>query len=97
MSKTILFPVGDRVLVKRKEVEEKSAGGIILTKDAQEKEQQGEIILVGELIHQKNLLISGVIAHFGQYAGTNIKHEGEVFTILKESDILAVTVGDDRV
>lgn len=97
MSKTILFPVGDRVLVKRKEKEDKSAGGIILSKEAQETEQQGEIILVGELIQQKHILKAGVMAHFGQYAGTNIKHEGEVFVLLKESDILAVTVGDDRV
>ena len=97
MSKTILFPVGDRVLVKRKEVEQTSAGGIILSKEAQETEQQGEIILVGELVKQKNILQEGAIAHFGQYAGTNIKHNGEVFVLLKESDVLAVTMEDDRV
>ena len=93
MSKTILFPVGDRVLVKRKEKEDKSAGGIILSKEAQETEQQGEIIKVGSLVQQKSILQAVVIAHFGQYAGTNIQHNGEVFVILKESDILAVTAG----
>ncbi len=90
-----LRPLDDRVVVKRLEAEEKTAGGIILPDNAQEKPQKGSVIAVGE----GKLLDSGKratpdvkkgdIILFGKYAGTEVKVEGEEYLIMRESDILA--------
>jgi chaperonin GroES len=89
-------PLGDRVLVKRLEAEEKTAGGIVLPDTAKEKPKQGKVIAVGE----GRTLESGEIAPvqvkkgnvvlFGSFAGTEVKVDGEEYLLMPESDILAV-------
>jgi len=90
-----LRPLDDRVVVRRLEAEEKTAGGIILPDNAQEKPQKGKVIAVGA----GKLLDSGARATpdvkagdtviFGRYSGTEVKVEGEEYVIMRESDILA--------
>ena len=94
--KTVIRPLGDRVLVQRMEAEDKTAGGILLPESAKEKPKEGKVIAVGE----GKLLDNGSRAAlqvkeqdrviFSSYAGTEIKVEGEDYLILDESDILAV-------
>jgi len=86
----------DRVIVKRIEEEEKTAGGIIIPDTAKEKPQQGKIIAVG----QGSMLENGQIIPmtvkegdrilFGKYAGTDIQIDGEEHLIMREDDILAI-------
>ena len=89
-------PLGDRVLVKRIEAAEKTAGGIVLPDAAKEKPKEGEIVAVGE----GKLLDSGKRSElqlkvgdrvlFSSYAGTEVKIDGEEYVIMREEDILAV-------
>ena len=89
-------PLGDRVLVKRVEEEEKTKGGIIIPDTAKEKPQEGEIVAVGpggrdeagKLISID--LKSGDRVLFGKWSGTEVKIEGEDLLIMKESDIMGV-------
>jgi len=88
-------PLGDRVLVKRSDEEETTAGGIVLPGSAAEKPSQGEILAVGPgrvLDSGETQGVSvkvGDIIVFGQYAGNNtVKVDGEELLILSESDIL---------
>ena len=88
-------PLHDRVVVRRMEEETTSAGGIVLPGSAAEKPTQGEIVAVGN----GQVTDSGVRAldvkvgdtvMFGQYAGTEIKVDGEELLIMSENDIVAV-------
>ncbi len=89
-------PLYDNVLVKRKEEEEMSAGGIVLPGSAKEKPNQGEIMAVG----QGSLLDSGDtrpltvkvgdIVVFGQYSGNAIKVDGDELIIMRENEIYGV-------
>ncbi|MBU1888326.1 MAG: co-chaperone GroES [Candidatus Omnitrophica bacterium] len=89
-------PLGDRVLVKRLEAEEKTKGGIVLPDSAKEKPQKGEIVAVGK----GRVLESGKIEPlevkkgdkvlFGKYAGNEVSYKEEEYLILKEEDILAI-------
>ncbi len=81
-------PLNDRVLVKVKMEEEKTAGGIYIPQTAQEKTQQGTVLAVGDSQDIKVKVNDHVI--FDKYAGTTIKLEGEEQLILKSQDILAV-------
>ena len=88
-------PLGDKLLVRRGEEEETSAGGIVLPGSAAEKPSQGEVLAVGPGRTLDNGEISeipvkvGDIIVFGQYAGSNtIKVDGEELLILSESDLL---------
>ena len=89
-------PLHDRVLVRRVEAEEKTAGGIIIPDTAKEKPQEGEIIAVGpggRDDHRKLIPIdlkSGDRVLFGKWSGTEVKVDGEDLLIMKESDILGV-------
>ncbi|MBU4149362.1 MAG: co-chaperone GroES [Candidatus Omnitrophica bacterium] len=88
--------MGDRVLVKRLEAEEKTKGGIVLPDSAKEKPQKGEIVAVGK----GRVLESGKIEPlevkkgdkvlFGKYAGNEVSYKEEEYLILKEEDILAI-------
>ena len=86
-------PLHDKVLVKRTEEEEKSAGGIVLPGSATEKPSQGEVIAVGPGKKSENGDVSpvgvavGDTVIFGQYGGNEIKIDGEEYLILSESDI----------
>ena len=89
-------PLHDKVLVKRTEEEEKSAGGIVLPGSATEKPSQGEVVAVGPGKKSENGDIApvgvavGDTVIFGQYGGNEIKIDGDEYLILSESDIFGV-------
>ena len=83
-------PLGDRVVIKRLEAEEKTASGIILPGQAKEKPQMAEVVAVGPGTEDiKMELAVGDMVIFSQYAGTEVKFEGEEYTIMAQRDILA--------
>jgi chaperonin GroES len=92
-------PLHDRVLVRRVESEEKTAGGLIIPDSAKEKPQEGEVIACGEGARKDSgeLIPMAVKAGdkilFGKWSGTEVKIDGEDLLIMKESDILGVIVG----
>lgn len=92
-------PLNDRILVKRLESEERTAGGIIIPDTAKEKPAQGQIIAVGpgKLNDQGQRVAPNVSAGdkvlFSKYGGTDVKLDGEDFLILREDDILGVIEG----
>ncbi|MBI3830671.1 MAG: co-chaperone GroES [Planctomycetes bacterium] len=91
-----ITPLGDKILVKRLEAEEKTAGGIVLPDTAKEKPKEGKVIALGS----GKLLDDGKRGHFqvkkgdrilfASYAGTEVKVEGEEFILMPEEDVLAV-------
>ena len=89
-------PLGDRVLVRRVEEEEKTRGGIIIPDTAKEKPQEGEVIAVGPGARDETGKVqpldvkSGDRILFGKWSGTEVKLEGQDLLIMKESDILGV-------
>jgi chaperonin GroES len=89
-------PLHDRVLVRRVEAEEKTAGGIIIPDSAKEKPAEGEIVSVGSGTRAENGTITpldvkaGDRVLFGKWSGTEVKVNGEDLLIMKESDILGV-------
>ena len=89
-------PLHDRVLVRRVEAEEKTAGGIIIPDTAKEKPQEGEVIAVGQGARDETGKLvpldvkKGDRILFGKWSGTEVKVDGEELLIMKESDILGV-------
>jgi chaperonin GroES len=89
-------PLHDRVVVRRIDAEEKTAGGIIIPDTAKEKPQEGEIVAAGPGARtEKGELIpldvkAGDRILFGKWSGTEVKIDGEDLLIMKESDILGV-------
>ena len=89
-------PLHDRVVVKRVDAEEKSAGGIIIPDTAKEKPSEGEIIAVGPGGRDENGklipidLKTGDRVLFGKWSGTEVKIDGVDYLIMKESDIMGV-------
>ena len=96
-------PLHDRVVVKRIDAEEKTAGGIIIPDTAKEKPQQGEVIAVGPGGRdEKGKLIpldvkAGDLVLFGKWSGTEVKIDGEELLVMKESDIMGVLEKGQRV
>jgi chaperonin GroES len=92
-------PLHDRVVVRRLEAEEKTAGGIIIPDTAQEKPMEGEVVAVGPGardetgklvpldVKEKDRIL------FGKWSGTEVKLDGEELLIMKESDIMGIIVG----
>jgi len=80
-------PLGERVLLKQQESEEKTAGGLYIPDNAKEKPQEAEVIAVGEEVKE---ISAGDKVLYGKYAGTEITHDGETFLIMKSEDVLAV-------
>jgi chaperonin GroES len=89
-------PLHDRVVVRRIDTEEKSAGGIIIPDTAKEKPQQGEVVAVGPGARDETGTVvpldvkPGDRVLFGKWSGTEVKIEGNELLIMKESDILGV-------
>ena len=89
-------PLHDRVLVRRVEAEEKTAGGIIIPDTAKEKPQEGQVVAVGTGARAENGTITpmdvkaGDRILFGKWSGTEVKVDGEDLIIMKESDILGI-------
>ncbi|WNZ26000.1 co-chaperone GroES [Leptolyngbya sp. NK1-12] len=92
---TTVKPLGDRILVKVREAEEKTAGGIILPDTAKEKPQVGEVVQVGPGKRNEDGSFQAIDVQVGdnvlysKYAGTDIKLGGEDYVLLREQDILA--------
>ncbi len=91
-----IHPLGDRIVVKLLDTEEKTAGGIILPDIAKEKPQAGKIIAVGKgrLLedgsHKSFEVRVGDQVLFARYSGTEVTHDSDEFLLVKEEDILAV-------
>ena len=89
-------PLHDRVLIKRLDSEEKTAGGLIIPDTAKEKPMEGEVIAVGEGAYNddgdriKPDLKDGDKVLFGKWNGTEVKIDGEDLLIMKESEIMGV-------
>ncbi|MEG2786149.1 MAG: co-chaperone GroES [Anaerovoracaceae bacterium] len=84
-------PLGSRVVIKKVEAVEKTQGGLILTSSAKEQPQMAEVVAVGPgTADEKMELSAGDKVVFSQYAGKEIKFEGEEYTIMSQSDILAI-------
>ena len=96
MAKIKFRPLHDRVVVKRGEAEQKTAGGIIIPDSAREKPQQGEVIATGPGGRDETGKLipidvkTGDTVLFGKWSGTEVKIEGEDFLIMKEADIMGV-------
>lgn len=91
-----LKPLHDRVLVKRTESEEKTAGGLIIPDSAKEKPSEGEVVAVGTGSRKDNgELIEMAVAPgdkilFGKWSGTEVTVDGEEMLMMKESDIMGI-------
>ena len=89
-------PLHDRVLVRRVEADEKTAGGIIIPDTAKEKPQEGEVVSVGAGAKSEEGKVTpldvkaGDKILFGKWSGTEVRIDGEELLIMKESDILGV-------
>ena len=102
MAKLKFRPLHDRVVVRRVEAEEKTAGGIIIPDTAKEKPQEGEVIAVGPGARDEagKLVPLDVKAGdrilFGKWSGTEVKIDGEELLIMKESDIMGIVEARPR-
>ena len=84
-------PLGDRVLIKRIEAEEKTASGIVLPGAAKEQPQMAEVVAVGPGTEEAKMEVAvGDKVIFAKYAGTEIKVDGEEMIITAQKDILAI-------
>ena len=94
-----ISPLRDRVVVRRKEEEQTSAGGIVLPGSAKEKPTQGEVVAVGDgaILDSGEVrpvaLNVGDVVIFGQYSGNAVKVDGEELIIMNESEIYGVVEG----
>lgn len=92
----MLKPLGDRIVIEQVETEEKTASGIVLPDSAKEKPQEGKVVAVGtgrvldngQRVAPEVKVGDRII--FSKYAGTEVKHDGKEYLILRESDILAI-------
>jgi len=93
---TNVTPLGDKILVRRLEAEEKTAGGIVLPDSAKEKPKEGKVIALGsgkQLEDGKRggfQVKKGDRILFSSYAGTEVKLDGEEYLLMAEEDVLAV-------
>ncbi|GKX64834.1 co-chaperone GroES [Inconstantimicrobium mannanitabidum] len=88
-------PLGDRVVIKRLEAEEKTKSGIVLTGTAKERPQEAEVVAVGPgaVVDGKRVEMEVKVGDkvlYSKYAGTEVKVDSEEYIILKQEDILAV-------
>ena len=92
-------PLHDRVLVRRVQSDEKTAGGIIIPDTAQEKPMEGEVVEVGSGARDESGKLvpldvkKGDKILFGKWSGTEVKMAGEEYLIMKESDIMGIITG----
>ena len=89
--RTKIKPLSDRVLIRVSEAETTTVSGIIIPDNAKEKPQKGIVVAVGKGTKDNPTNVKeGDIVLYGKYAGTELKHEGEDYLIMRESDILAI-------
>ena len=90
-------PLHDRVLVRRVQSDEKTAGGIIIPDTAKEKPQEGKVVALGSGAKTEDGKIIpmdvkvGDIVLFGKWSGTEVKIDGKEYSIMKESDIMGIS------
>ena len=89
-------PLGDRILIKPLEAEEKTKGGIVLPDTAKEKPQEGKVVAVGKgrvlesgKVEPLEVKVGDIVL-YGKYSGTEITKEGDEYLFVKEEDILAI-------
>ena len=86
-----LQPLQEYVLLEMIEMDEKTSGGIIIPDTAKEKPQQGKVVAVGKGKKDHNMTVKvGDIVLYGKYSGSELKHEGNDYLIMREEDILAI-------
>ena len=90
-----LVPLGDKVVIKQLDAEEKTKGGIILTSHSQEKPQEAEVIAVGPggMVDGKEIKMQvkpGDKVIYSKYAGTEVKLDGDKLMVIRQGDILAI-------
>lgn len=88
-------PLADRVVIKKLEAEETTKSGILLTGSAKERPQEAEVVAVGPgaIVDGKRIAMEVKVGDkvlYSKYAGTEVKVDGEEYTILKQDDILAI-------
>lgn len=88
-------PLGDRVVIKKVEAEETTKSGIVLPGSAKEQPQMAEVVAVGPggVVEGKEVTMEVKVGDkviFSKYAGTEVKYDGEEYTILRQNDILAI-------
>jgi len=84
-------PLGSRVVIKRAVAEEKTASGIILASQAKEQPQMAEVVAVGPGTEDEKIEVKvGDKVIFAQFAGTDVKYDGETYIIISQRDILAI-------
>ena len=84
-------PLADRVLIEPAAAEEKTVGGIIIPDTAKEKPLQGTVVAVGGGTKDETMVLkAGDPVLYGQYAGTELEHEGKKYLIMRQSDVVAV-------
>ncbi|MHB1628955.1 MAG: co-chaperone GroES [Bacilli bacterium] len=91
----MIKPLGDRVVLRALEREEKTSSGIVLPDTAKEKPQEAEVVSVGPGRYEDGKLVAvdvkaGDRVIFSKYAGTEVKYDGVEYLVVRESDILAV-------
>ncbi len=91
MTKINLTPLADRVIIQQAEAETTTASGIIIPDTAQEKPQEGTVLAVGKGTKDNPMTVkTGDNILYSKYGGTELKHKGLDYIIMKESDILAI-------
>ena len=88
-------PLGDRVLIEVLDEEIQKQGSLYIPDTAQEKPQEGKVVAVGNGRYEDGKLVpldvkNGDVVLYGKYSGTDIKHDGKEYLIVRESDILAI-------
>ncbi len=84
-------PLADRVLIEPAAAETKTASGLIIPDNAKEKPQKGTVVAAGNGTKEEPLTVKvGDTVLYGKYAGTELKHEGSDYLIMRESDIFAI-------
>ncbi len=88
-------PLGERVVIKKLEAEEKTKSGIVLTGSAKERPQEAEVVAVGSgaVVDGNRIEMEVKVGDkvlYSKYAGTEVKVDGQEYTILKQEDILAI-------
>lgn len=92
----MLQPIGDHLIVKVKDEEEKTVGGIVLASNAKEKPTEGEVVAAGTGRYAENGQLlpmsvkQGDTVLYDKYSGTKVKYDGQEYLVLSEKDVLAI-------
>ena len=91
MKKLNVTPIADRVVLEAVEAETQTASGIIIPDNAKEKPQKGIVVAVGAGKKDEPMTVKvGDTVLYSQYSGTELKHEGDEYLVMRESDILVI-------